>query len=203
MAGRRAAQLRLDKQTPYRLGESIKIRVDFPDNQSLLGREDPAKRGSAPKVQVVMEYSPDGKNTYAKPEILTLSRVESRTSFEAKVLQPPVGKYHFWLYKPDVSEFQPDHGKPFADAKVEPPLGEMDKLSLNCSELAEAAQKTKGGFYTLANADQILDDLPVGSFVSLNSAHDPITLWSNPLTFLLLLGLLATEWLLRKRKHLL
>ncbi len=197
-------QLRLDKQTPYRLGEPIKVRVDFPDNMSLPGQEDPTKPGPVPKVQVVMENADADKNAAAEPPLtLTLTRLESRTSFEGLAPHPRVGKYRFVLLTPDVSKLQPDHARPYADATVELPPGEMDKLRLNRQELADAAEITKGRFYTLGNADLLLDELPAGSIVALSSPHPPISLWSNPLIFLLVMGLLTGEWLLRKRKHLL
>ena len=74
---------------------------------------------------------------------------------------------------------------------------------MNQQDLERAAQETHGRFYTLADADRLLGDLPVGNRVALNSRQPPRPLWNHVMLFALALVLLSSEWFLRKRKHLL
>jgi len=74
---------------------------------------------------------------------------------------------------------------------------------MNQQDMQRAADETHGRFYTLADADHLLDDLPVGNRVALTSRQPPRPLWNHFLLFALALTLLSSEWFLRKRKHLL
>jgi hypothetical protein len=191
--------LRLDRQTPYRVGEPIKITVRFPENQLLPG--DKAK----PEVKVRVEYRPDSKQEGpVDPEIsfLQLTKVEgSIATFEDQFKQTREGKYRFRLQSPDMSTN--DNEKPSAEAMVELPPGELDRLRMNYQEMTQAAELTQGRFYTLSNADALPDEVPPGSAISLSSPHPPERLWNNWLLFGWVMFLLTSEWLLRKRKHLL
>jgi hypothetical protein len=79
----------------------------------------------------------------------------------------------------------------------------MDQLRMNKDDMEKAAQESHGKFYTLADADKLLDDLPSGTRVTLNAPGPPALMWNHTLVFLFALGLLSLEWVLRKRKHLL
>jgi len=196
--------LRLDRQTPYRVGEMIKVTVRFPDNTPLPGKEDPKQPAAPFQVKVNVEYQPKSKDATPEPvKTMTLSKQEGMTIFEGYLGPVREGKYRFWLSSPDVSKLQPDGEKPGAEAVVELPPGELDKLRLNRRELMQAAEATMGGFYTLATADKLLEDLPTSNRVSLSTPRPPVILWSNLVVFLIVLGLLTGEWILRKRKHLL
>jgi uncharacterized membrane protein len=191
--------LRLNQQTPYRQGEKPKVFVTFPDTMPL---PDESKQ----QVKVQIEYFAKDKNE-ADPETMSMTlerpggggrRYEGDTPRE---LRRP-GKYHYKLLSPDVRKTQPGGENPSADATVEVPPGELEKLQLNEADLKYAAEKTDGGYYTLANADKLLTDIKPAR-VSLSTPWPPVILWSNTLCFLVVLGLLTAEWLLRKRKHLL
>ncbi|MCI0637853.1 MAG: VWA domain-containing protein [Gemmataceae bacterium] len=195
--------LRLDKQTPYRLGEPIKVTVRFPENAP--GGPDVRAKLD---VKVTVEYRPTAKkgDTPGDPEIqtLTLAKLEgSQATFEALVNRTREGKYRFRLTAPDVSKIQPDGEKPSAEATVELPPGELERLRMNQQELMQAADSTQGRFYTIANANDLLDELPAGFRVSLSTPRPPVLLWNHWLMFLVVLGLFTAEWVLRKRKHLL
>jgi hypothetical protein len=69
--------------------------------------------------------------------------------------------------------------------------------------MKRAADETHGRFYTLADADRLLDDLPAGTRIAVNTPQPPRLLWNHFTMFALALGLLGSEWALRKRKHLL
>lgn len=200
-------ELRLDKQTPYRQGEPIKVTVRFPDNTPMPGQVQDAKAGLKTEVKVIVEYRPHkGKGELGEVEVqtLTLAKVEgSWATYEGLLHRTRSGKYCLWLSQPDVSKQQPDGKKPSAEAEVVLPPGEVERLRMNREELKQAAAQSNGRFYTLLDADRLIGDLPPGVRVSLNTASPPFLLWNHPLCFLLVLSLLTSEWWLRKRKHLL
>jgi hypothetical protein len=74
----------------------------------------------------------------------------------------------------------------------------MDRAAME-----RAAELTQGRFYTLANAADLLTDLPPGRRVTLDAAQPPHLLWNHPLVFLFALLIVSSEWFLRKRVHLL
>ncbi len=199
--------LRLDRQTPYRAGESIKVTVTFPPNVAVAGGGT-VKNAPKSDVKVTVEYRPPAQpdGAPADPEIQTLSLAKLEGSFgtfEAQTSRAREGKYRFRLTTPDVSKQQPDGEKPSAEATVELPPGELDRLRMNQEEMTQAAEATQGHFYTLASADGLLHDLPPGFRVSLSTPRPPLLIWNHWLVFVLVLSLLSAEWILRKRKHLL
>lgn len=183
-------ELRLDRQTPYRRGEPIKATVRFPD--------DDRAPGEKTEVKVVVERRVPGRPGDKETRTLQLSKVEgSRGSFETILTQTPEGDYRFWLSDPDRKP------RPQVECRVLAPPGEMERLRMNQTEMEQAAAASHGKFYTLASADRLLDDLPGGTRVTVNASGPPFLLWNLSLLFLLALGLLTTEWLLRKQKNLL
>jgi len=187
--------LRLNRTAPYRRGEPIQVTVRFPDDSPA----PPAEAG----VKVVAERRPlpGAAGAPAETEVETLQLVKlegSRATFETLKTRTPEGQYRFWLSTPTVTG-----QRPRAECLVLPPPGEMEKLRMNQADLERAAEQTRGKFYTLATADQLIDDLPTGARVSLNTPGPPWLLWNHFLMFALLVGLFAAEWVLRKRKHLL
>lgn len=183
-------ELRLDRQTPYRRGEPIKATVRFPD--------DDRAPGEKTEVKVVVERRVPGRPGDKETRTLQLSKVEgSRGSFETILTQTPEGDYRFWLSDPDSKP------RPQVECRVLAPPGEMERLRMNQTEMEQAAAASHGKFYTLASADRLMDDLPGGTRVTVNASGPPFLLWNLSLLFLLALGLLTTEWLLRKQKNLL
>jgi hypothetical protein len=190
--------LRIDRQTPYRRGEPIKITVRFPD--------DAPPPDAETKVEVLATRRPlaraDGTPRTRAPvekETLRLTKLEgSRATYEALLTRTPEGEYRFRLSAPLVSEPVPQ-----ADCHVLSPPGEMDQLRMNRDDMKSAADATHGRFYTLAEADRLVDDLPAAARITLNTPQPPRLLWNHFTIFALVLGLLGTEWILRKRKHLL
>ncbi len=178
-------ELRLDRQGEYLRGEPIKVTVRFPDEQK--------KRALDSDVRVIVL-----NKDIPEQRTMTLSHVEgSRGSFEGVLTQTPVGRYEFWLAKPSVKPL------PRAETEVIAPPGEMQKLQMNQVEMETAARETHGGFYTLADAEKLLEDLPTGSRVTRHAPGDPWTLWNHAGMLLIALLFLGVEWILRKRYHLL
>ncbi len=191
--------LRVDRQVPYRRGEPITITVRFPDDAP------PPPEGT--EVKVLVERRPPrvpGQSDSAKPapvevQTVQLAKVQgSRATYEASLSRTPEGEYQLTLAAPSVQG-----PKPSAECRVLAPPGEMDQLRMNQADMERAAAESHGRFYTLANADQLPDDLPSGVRVTLNAPGPPALIWNHTLMFVLALGLLSGEWVLRKRKHLL
>jgi hypothetical protein len=183
-------ELRLDRQTPYRRGEPIKVHVRFPDDE-----RPPSDKT---EVKVVVERRAPGKSADRETRAIQLSKLEgSRATFEAILTTTPEGEYKFWLSEPVAKP------RPQAECKVLAPPGEMERLRMNQPEMEQAAAATLGKFYSLATADRLIDELPPGTRVTVSAAGPPFLLWNMAGLFLLALALLTTEWLLRKQKNLL
>lgn len=190
-AGR--VELFLDRQTPYRRGEPIKVTVRFPD--------DAPQPPPETEVKVLVERQRQQGDGPAETEGQTvgLAKVEgSRATFEGVLTRTPVGDYRFWLSTPSVTG-----PKPRAECRVLPPPGEMDRLRMNREDMERAAQETQGRFFTLADAENLFQYLPSGTRITLSTAQPPWLVWNHPVVFLFALGVLTAEWVLRKRKHLL
>lgn len=175
----RAAELSIDRLV-YQRGEPVQLRVRFLDD-----RQAPAE---ADGVTVLLERQGEGQRS------VKLTRVPQAPSlFEGQVSQLPEGAYHAWVARPSFSA-----APPAADFRVEAPLLELQRRSLDRTDLQLAAQTSQGRYYPLDEADRLPDDLPEGAAVTL-ATQDPIPLWNRPEVLLLFVALLAAEWLLRKR----
>ncbi len=186
-------ELRLDKQTPYRRGEPIRVTVRFPD--------DAPPPPPETEVKVVVERHPPRPVGPGDVDVqtLTLTKVEgSRSNYDALLTRTPEGDYHFWLNAPAVQG-----PRPKAECKVLAPPGEMEVVRMNQAEMEHAAEETHGGFYTLLNADRVPADLPAGTRITLNASGPPMPLWNGVWVFGLALAFLTLEWVIRKRKNLL
>lgn len=186
-------ELRLDKQTPYRRDEKMTVTVRFPDDT-------PAPPDGA-AVRVAVQHTPAAGTERIGPDTTTLQLAKipgSRATYRAALTRTSEGEYRFWLTEPEVAG-----SRPRAEAKVLPPHGEMDRLDMDRAELVRAAEESHGKFYTLAEADRVLDDLPDVPRVPLNQPCPPFMLWNQPLLYALMALLLTSEWLLRKRERLL
>jgi hypothetical protein len=184
-------ELRVDRQAPYRRGEPIKVTVRFPDDKPPPEPET--------KVEVAATRSPRDKRSAELERVtLRLSKLEgSRAIYEGQLNRTPEGDYHFVLGSPIV----PDP-KPQAEARVLPPPGEMEQLRMNRQEMERAAEATHGRFYTLGDVEHLIADVPTGSRLAHHVPQPPRQLWNHFLIFALALGLLTTEWAIRKREHL-
>jgi hypothetical protein len=190
-------ELHLDRQNLYRRGEPIRVTVRFPDDAT-----PPAPDAV---VDVILTRTPLNRTGLETPvatelqkETLRLAKVEgSRASYEAIVSRTPEGEYRFRLSTPLVAD-----PKPEAECRVLPPPGEMEDVRLNQAELEKAAAESRGRFYTLAEADQFLNDLPTGPRITVSAPQPPRLLWNHYSVFGLVIGLLGSEWILRKRRHL-
>ena len=137
----------------------------------------------------------------AEASTLTLARVPGpEVRYETTLARTPEGEYRFTLLDPaPAAGLSP----PTATARVLPPPNERERVELNKPDLTAAAALSQGGFYTIADADRVLDDLKDFERVPLNEPCPPVELWNSPWVYLILALLLSSEWLLRKRERLL
>jgi hypothetical protein len=190
-------RLDLDRQTPYRRGEPIRVSVRYPDD---------APAPDEDKVVVMAERRTRGPGGAVTKWELTLSKLPgSRATFEDALTQTPEGEYKFWLEIPSTwkAKLESANYVPRAECRVVGPPDEMYGLRMNADEMREAASVTGGGFYTLADADKLPAALPAGEPGPRSPAGNPLLLWNGVTCFLIALLLLTTEWLIRKRKNLL
>jgi hypothetical protein len=144
--------------------------------------------------------APDGSGGAGPTESqsIRLAKVDgTRATYTATLTRTPEGEYRFWLAEPAVTG-----SKPRAEARVLPPPGERERLEMNRPELTKAAAESRGKFYTLADAETVIDDLPDAERVPLNQPCPPVPVWNHEATFGLLAVMLAAEWILRRRERL-
>lgn len=77
---------------------------------------------------------------------------------------------------------------------------EAREAAQNRELLKRIASETGGGYYTAAQTDKLLDDITHRE--GAGSIRVPYDLWDMPINFLLIVGLAAGEWFIRKRKGL-
>jgi hypothetical protein len=73
---------------------------------------------------------------------------------------------------------------------------------MHAAALADAAETTRGKFYTITTASELLADLPSGRRVPLENLP-PIPIWNRWWLLASFLVCLTSEWILRKRRGML
>jgi hypothetical protein len=107
------------------------------------------------------------------------------------------GQYEVLMVEPQLS------GNPAtARFSVVPPPGEFARTEMDAGGLAAAAETTRGKFYTIADADRLLTDLPAGRRVPIRNLP-PIPIWNRWWLLSAFLSCITAEWILRKRKGML
>lgn len=162
-----------------RRDEAVRLRVRFFDDRAAPAEDD--------GVTLMLEREEGQRKS------LTLHRdAAARGVFAGSVSNLAEGRYRVWLAAPTLE------GKPPATqfSVIEPP-GERNRLETDLADLRAAAEKTQGRFYTFATASKLVDDLPAGRQVRIESMP-PEAVWNYPLLAAAFITLLVTEWLLRK-----
>ena len=176
--GDRSVRLSSDRGK-YPLGVPIRLQVQFRDE------------GLAPLDDngVTVELEQIGRQT----QKVQLHRTETgRGRFEAVLNNLPAGGYHVKMIAPALP------GRvSAADFVVDPPQSERARVQIDAKEMKQAAEVTKGGYYTYKDISRLLSDLPGGRQVPVESLP-PVPLWNRWPLLALVLGLLIGEWLLRK-----
>jgi hypothetical protein len=176
----RSAVLTTDRRE-YPQGESVQLRVRFADERLAPAEDD--------GVTLVVEQ------TGRKTQRMALRRAASaRGLFEGVLDRPATGSYHAWIAAPTLP------GQAAAvDFSVVPPPGEFAQVRMDAAAMRNAAEISGGRFYTFENADRLLDDLPPGHQVPIESLP-PRPLWNRWPVLAMFLVLLIAEWILRKRR---
>lgn len=86
--------------------------------------------------------------------------------------------------------------------EVAAPVGEDAHPEMNREGLQAAAERSRGAFVTLADADRLAEVIPPGRATALESLP-PIDLWNRWPILAAITGCLTAEWILRKRKAML
>jgi hypothetical protein len=158
----------------------VNLRLRFLDDRQAPSQDD--------GVVIVVQRAEGQRRT-----ITLHRRASDRGIFEGSAGPLAEGSYRAWVAAPALS------GQPPADEfVVSAPPGELARTQMDSAELREAAKISGGKFYTFASAGGLLDDLPRGRQVRIESLP-PRPLWNAPLLAGLFVALIAAEWLLRKR----
>jgi len=172
-----SATLSTDRRE-YKQGEAVRLRVRFTDERLAPPEDD--------GVTVVVEQ--EGRQTRR----VQLHRSGDRGMFEGLLGQLPIGNFHAWIAVPTMA------GRaPAVDFAVLAPPGEFEHVQTDTAALQQAAKETEGRYYTLQTASRLLADLPVGRQIAIQSLP-PKPLWNTWPVLALFLGLLVSEWILRK-----
>lgn len=177
----RLVEVLVDRRA-YRRGDPVQVRVRLLD-------ESLASRGDG-KVTVQVERSDGARRTMELAR-----RPDGQGIYEGVFGQTEDGTYSVRLIAPSVESAET------CEFQVTPPPGELDRVQMNEIELSALAEATGGKYSRIADADRLLAQLPSGRKVALHT-DAPIELWNKWPVLVLFAGLLALEWILRKRKSL-
>jgi len=181
-------ELTVDRTT-YRAGDSATARVRFFDE----GQAPVADDG----VQLTLE-KPDGRT-----KSVTMSRVASqRELFQASLPGLTVGEHRLWIVQPVLAGKDGQTEPPTVRFIVEATEGELTRLDMDVASMKNAASQSQGKYLSFLEAEQLLELLPSGRQVRIQTLP-PQPLWNSWKLALLFVTLLIGEWLLRKRAGLL
>lgn len=163
----------------YPRGEPVRLTVRFADPRQAPAADD--------GVTVLVEQK------QSAIQRVTLRRnPTSRGTFEAALSGLAPGQYHASMVLPRL-----DTPAPAVDFTVLAPPGEFARIEMDSREMTRAAERSKGRFYTLQSAKDLLADLPEGHEVPLETLP-PVPLWNTWPVMLALVVFLVGEWVLRK-----
>lgn len=169
-------------RSQYRRGDAVRVQVRYRDERQ--APDDDAG------VTIFVE-----REGGRRRQIVLHRNAAHRGLFEGTLNDLTEGTYRAW---PASAE---EDVAPCLFTVVAPP-GEQAQLAMNGADLRRAASLTGGKFYTFAEAGQLLRDLPRGRRVTIESLpEEPI--WNSSWIVMAVIGLLTTEWVMRKRAGLL
>jgi hypothetical protein len=169
----------------------------------------PLKPGALVAARIIRKaQTPDGKEEVVATVPLGAKPAQPRT-FEGVVRDLPEGSYEIELVVPDLDPkmLLPDEepGKPVARGPLRAPFSvrpttsrEYLDLEVNEELLKSLASATGGKVYTPEDAEELIEALHRQAIVHVEPPREhPLYLGWWPLG--IVLGLLGTEWILRKR----
>jgi hypothetical protein len=179
----RGAEL-VTERREFRRGEPVQLRARFRDT-----RLAPA---GASDVTVLVEAPGQARRRAVLHRNPTAAGV-----FEGVLADLTEGRYQALLAEPQLPG-----DPPAARFAVVAPPGEFSRTEMDRAALTAAAETTHGKFYTIADADRLLEELPTGRRVPIENLP-PIPIWNRWWLLLSFLACVTTEWVLRKRKGML
>jgi hypothetical protein len=178
----RGVELTTDRRE-YRRGETAQMRLRFLDPRLAPVREE---------VAVMVSGAAQARKRITHHRNSAMAGV-----YEGEVADLADGQYEVVMVEPQLP------GNPVAARfSVVAPLGEFARTQMDAHALATAAEATHGKFYTVANANQLLSDLPAGRRVPIQYLP-PIPIWNRWWLLAAFLSCITGEWILRKRKGML
>ncbi len=179
LGGSKRTQLTSDRQN-YMTGERV----------SIFGRL--YQTGFEPMIDPSVKAAYGLKSGQgARPEVTLRAVPEHPGLYRGEFIAPAPGNYQFWV-EHDISHF--------LDFSVTPPTFEVGETAMNEPLLKAVAASTGGAFFR----EETLHTLPETISQRTERVRSPleVELWASPLYFLLMLGIVTTEWVLRKRSNL-
>jgi hypothetical protein len=183
LTGGQGVRLTTDRRG-YRPGEAVELRARFLDS-----RFAPAS-GESVLVAVGAPGQP-------RREVQLRRHPTIEGVFEGVLGELEAGSYEAIVTVP-----QPPGEPPTARFAVIAPPGELARPEMDRAALTTAAELSRGKFYTLADADRLLAELPAGRRVPLENLP-PLTIWNRWWLLGVFLLCLTGEWILRKRRGML
>ncbi|HLA83623.1 MAG TPA: hypothetical protein VJL29_02430 [Thermoguttaceae bacterium] len=175
----RGAVLDTDRRE-YRSGETVRFRMRWVD----------PRRVPSAGEDVVLVVEQEGGRTRRVPMV----RQAARDMFEGVLDDAAPGRYHTW-----VAGVGAEGAVATVDFTVAEPAGEFEHVQMEAALLREAARQTRGRFYTIDDADNLISELPSGGQAPIETLP-PVPLWNRWPMLALFLALLVTEWVARKWK---
>jgi hypothetical protein len=178
----RGAELTTDRRE-YRRGEDVQVRLRILDQRLA---------SAADEMTALVDTPGEARRRVALRRDAAASGV-----FAGSLAGLADGRYELL-----VADLPLPTGPPSARFTVVAPAGELARTPMDRASLAAAVEATHGAFYTLADANRLADELPRGRRVPLESLP-PVELWNRWWLLAMFVGLVTTEWILRKRKGML
>ncbi len=178
-AGRQGIRLTANR-SQYKPGEPIQLQARF---------RNPAQ---APAENTAVAVQLQGST--GPPQQVTLSRrLGRRGVFAAQVEGLPADSYEAILVRPEAGAM-PEAAR----FTVQRPLRELAEVAVNRQGLHDAAELSGGKSYAIEDAAQLLAELPAPQQQTLDS-RPTLQLWNSHIVLALLVSVLVSEWLLRRR----
>ena len=126
-----------------------------------------------------------------RPEMILRPVPEQAAMYRGEFIAPAAGAYNFWV------ENDP---QTLLDFNVTEPKFEFGETAMNEPLLKDLASSTGGQYFR----EEDLHKLPETISAKTERVQSPmeVELWASPLYFLLMLGVVTAEWVLRKLSHL-
>lgn len=172
----------------YSQGERVRIKAEIDDEKFMPIRD------AAPVARIT---SPSGALTELKMNRSLLAGVEM---YAADFVPSEDGIHHIEVSARGESKPVGDLGPARADFFVADLKREYRNAAQNVELLKRIGKETGGGYYTTEESSRLVDDITHTE--GPGSIRETKELWDMPINFLLLIGLAAGEWFLRKRKGL-